>query len=179
MTAKTSVKTRAREGGSTDEEVRELLVLLSGIFVALKKQSGERPKHEALQDAFEKSDLGDRHIAPLLALVISGPASVSELAERIGLTLGTTSLLVGELSRAGLVDRREDEEDRRRTIVSVKDSIEAVIHPSLSETLRPLARSLDRMSASQRAHFMDGLRILNEEVRRSRSNGLSKSGQED
>jgi DNA-binding MarR family transcriptional regulator len=33
---------------------------------------------------------------------------LSKLAERIGLTLGTTSLLVGELSRAGLVERRED-----------------------------------------------------------------------
>jgi DNA-binding MarR family transcriptional regulator len=103
--------------------------------------------------------------------VIGGPASVSELAERIGLTPATTSLLVGELSRTGFVQRQEDEADRRRTIVSVDKSIEDVVRPSLGETLEPLDRALARMSAVQRTHFMDGLRILNEEIGRSEGNG--------
>jgi DNA-binding MarR family transcriptional regulator len=34
----------------------------------------------------------------------------------------TTSLLVGELDRAGFVERHEDEADRRRTIVSLQGS---------------------------------------------------------
>ena len=165
MSAKTSTKTRA--GGSTDEEVRELLVLLSSVLIALKKHPGKGSKDDEMRKAFETSELGDRHVAPLVALIISGPASVSELAERIGLTLGTTSLLVGELSRAGLVERREDESDRRRTIVSIQESFEEVMRPSLEEILRPLASGLDRMSAAQRAHFMDGMRILSDELKRS------------
>lgn len=168
MAAKTSTKTK----GSAMKEATDLLALLSGVLVGLKKSPAHSSaKHDELSDAFEKSELGERHVAPLVALVIGGPASVGELAERIGLTPATTSLLIGELSRAGFVQRREDEADRRRTIVSIDDSIERVVQPTLRETLAPLDRALARMPAAQRAHFMDGLRILNEEIGRSSENG--------
>jgi DNA-binding MarR family transcriptional regulator len=161
--------TKKRESAMKD--ATDLLALLSGVIVGLKKpQPRNSPKHDELREAFDKSELGERHVAPLVALVIGGPASVSELAERIGLTPATTSLLVGELSRAGFVQRREDEADRRRTIVSLDESIEEVVRPSLGETLAPLDRALARMSAAQRRHFMGGLRILNEEMRRSEGN---------
>jgi DNA-binding MarR family transcriptional regulator len=164
MTAKT--RTQARE--ASFKEATELLTLLSGLMIGLKKKPSEGdPRHQELHKAFEESELGERHIAPLIALGLGGPASVSELAGRIGLTPATTSLLVGELSRAGLVQRREDESDRRRTIVSIEESIEEVVRPSVDETLRPLARGLGRMSAAQRAQLMDGLRILTEEIRGS------------
>ncbi len=161
-----AAKTRTRKKETSADQARELLVLLSGVLIGLKKQqpaSGPED-HDEMREAFEKSELGERHVAPLISLVISGPASVSELAGRIGLTPATTSLLVGELSRAGFVQRREDEADRRRTIVSIDESIEHVVGPSLEETLAPLGRGLERMSAAQRDHFMDGLRILKEEM---------------
>jgi DNA-binding MarR family transcriptional regulator len=168
MAAKTSTKTK----GSAMSDATDLLTLLSGVLVGLKKSPPKSSaKHDELRDAFEKSELGERHVAPLIALVIGGPASVSELAERIGLTPATTSLLVGELSRAGFVQRREDDADRRRTIVSIEESIEEVVRPSLGQTLAPLDRALARMSAAQRRHFMDGLRILNEEIGSSGGNG--------
>jgi DNA-binding MarR family transcriptional regulator len=170
MTAKTSTKTK----GSAMTDATDLLTLLSGVIVGLKKSPPKSsPKHDELRDAFEKSELGERHVAPLVALTIGGPASVSELAQRIGLTPATTSLLVGELSRAGFVQRREDEADRRRTIVSIDESIEDVVRPTLGQTLKPLDRALARMSPAQRTHFMDGLRILNEEIRGTKGNGSS------
>jgi DNA-binding MarR family transcriptional regulator len=162
MTAKTETKKAER---SASNEATELLVLLSGIIIGLKRRpSHGAPKHDHLREAFEKSELGERHVAPLMTLVISGPASVSELADRIGLTPATTSLLVGELSRAGFVQRREDEADRRRTIVSIDPSIEEDVHPLLQQSLEPLVRGLERMSAGQRTQFLNGLRILNEEM---------------
>jgi DNA-binding MarR family transcriptional regulator len=161
MTAKTAKKTREPSA----KEATELLTLLSGVLIGMKrKPPGSPQEHDKLREAFEKSELGERHVGPLIMLVIGGPASVSELAERIGLTPATTSLLVGELSRAGFVQRREDDADRRRTIVSIDESIEDVVRPSLEETLAPLGRGLDRMSAAQRTHLMEGLRILNEEI---------------
>ena len=168
MAARTATNTRE----SPMKEATDLLTLLSGVIIGLKKKPSEnQPKHQELHRAFEESELGERHIPPLIALVIGGPASVGELAERIGLTPATTSLLIGELSRAGLVQRREDDADRRRTIVSVDESIEQAVRPSLGETLAPLDRALARMSAAQRHHLMDGLRILNEEIGRSEGNG--------
>jgi len=171
MTAKTSTKTSPKARGRATTEETELLSLLSGVLIGLKRRpSGAEPKDDELREAFEKSELGERHVGPLISLVLSGPASVSELAERIGLAPATTSLLVGELSRAGFVQRREDEADRRRTIVSIDESIEDVVRPSLEQTLAPLGRGLDRMSVAQKAHFMDGLRILNEEIAGSGEN---------
>jgi DNA-binding MarR family transcriptional regulator len=166
-----AAKTTQTKGPAT-EEATELLALLSGILIGLKKKpAGSAPKEDELRQAFEKSELGERHVGPLISLVLSGPASVSELAGRIGLTPATTSLLVGELSRAGFVQRREDEADRRRTIVSLDDSIEKVVRPALDQTLAPLTRGLNRMSATQRTQLMDGLRILSEEFGPSAGNG--------
>jgi DNA-binding MarR family transcriptional regulator len=168
MAAKTGTKTR----DSSTEEATELLSLLSGVLIGLKrKPPGSGAEHNELRESFEKSELGERHVSPLVALVLSGPVSVSELADRIGLTPATTSLLVGELSRAGFVQRREDEADRRRTIVSVDESIEDVVRPYLEKTLTPLAAGLDRMSKAQRAQFMGGMRILNEEMGGSKGDG--------
>jgi DNA-binding MarR family transcriptional regulator len=163
---------RTKKTGPGIKDATDLLTLLSGVLIGLKKSPAKSsPKHDELHEAFEKSELGDRHVAPLVALVIGGPGSVSELAERIGLTPATTSLLVGELSRAGFVQRQEDDADRRRTIVSIDDSIKDVVRPSLDQTLAPLRRALDRMSVAQRHQFMDGLRILNEEIGRTEGNG--------
>jgi hypothetical protein len=45
--------------------------------------------------------------------------TLSELADRLGIAPATASLMVGQLSRGGLIKRREDEHDRRRTIPSI------------------------------------------------------------
>jgi DNA-binding MarR family transcriptional regulator len=168
MTAKTKTKGRT----SSTQEATDLLLQLSEVLGGLKKRRpGAGSNEDKLHDAFEKSELSQRHVAPLLTLVLSGPSSVSELAERIGLTPATTSLLVGELNRAGFVERREDEADRRRTIVSIDPAVEEDVRPALESTLSPLAKGLSRMSAAQKAQLMDGLRILGEELAGSGGDG--------
>jgi DNA-binding MarR family transcriptional regulator len=169
-----AAKTKSKRSPSSTQEATDLLLLLSEVLSGLKKRRpGAGSNEDKLRDAFEKSELGQRHVAPLLALVLSGPSSVSELAERIGLTPATTSLLVGELSRAGFVERREDDADRRRTIVSIGPTVEEHVRPALEGTLAPLARGLDRMSLAQKAQLMDGLRILGEELGRSAGDGAA------
>jgi DNA-binding MarR family transcriptional regulator len=148
---------------SIDGQVRELLALFAGILKGLK-QDREEEKPEELQRAFEEGCLGERHFPPLIVLSLEGPMSVSELADRVGLTVATTSLLVGELSRAGLVERNEDERDRRRTIVSLSEEIRRVAEPRIQEHLAPFRRTLERLSPAARGHFMEGVRVLNEEA---------------
>src|SRR5437764_1748130 len=115
-------KKRKTSAPTVDAQVRELLGLFAGILKGLKEDR-EEEKPAELQRAFEEGSLGERHFPPLIVLSLEGPLSVSELADRVGLTVATTSLLVGELSRAGLVERSEDEQDRRRTIVSLSEEI--------------------------------------------------------
>jgi DNA-binding MarR family transcriptional regulator len=159
-----TVREKKRSAGtpSMDEQVRELVGLFAGIFRGFKKDRGEE-KPKELQRAFDEGSLGERHFPPLIVLSLEGPLSVTQLADRLGLTVATTSLLVGELNRAGLVDRNEDEKDRRRTIVSLSDEIRKVAESNIQEHLQPFRRTLERLSPSARAHFMEGIRVLNEE----------------
>jgi DNA-binding MarR family transcriptional regulator len=102
----------------------------------------------------------------LLAVAVAGPLSVSELARRLGLGLSTTSAIVGQLSRAGLLERAEDDADRRRTIVRLHDEHSRVIGGWAKQALAPLRRTLERLTPQARAQFIEGWRILNEEVTR-------------
>ena len=70
--------------------------------------------------------------------VAAEPISVSELAKRLGLLLSSTSTIVGELSRAGLLERAEDEHDRRRTIVRVHEDYRAAMEGWLEIALAPI-----------------------------------------
>lgn len=158
-----SAKPRRQEAQSIDEQIRELLGLFAGTLKALK-QDREEEKPEELRRAFEEGSLGERHFPPLIVLSLEGPLSVTELADRVGLTVATTSLLVGELNRAGLVERTEDENDRRRTIVSLSEEIRKIAEPKIQQHLQPFRRTLERLSPAARAQFMEGMRVLNEEA---------------
>jgi len=74
--------------------------------------------------------------------------------------------MVGELSRAGLLERAEDEQDRRRTIVRVSDAYREGVAGWLQERLEPIRRTLQRLTPEQRASFLTGWRILEQETAR-------------
>jgi DNA-binding MarR family transcriptional regulator len=75
--------------------------------------------------------------------------------------------MVGELSRAGLLERAEDETDRRRTIVRLNEDYREGFDAWLQERLDPFRRTLERLSPRARACFIDGWRILGEETART------------
>ena len=150
-----------RQQKVSDADVAELTLLLGETLHALK-QTRQPPAD--LKAALEKSSLAPRHVPALLTIAIGGPLSVSELARRIGLGLPTTSTIVGELSRAGLVERTEDEADRRRTIVRLHHDHEQAMAEWAREALAPLRTVLERLSPQARANFLEGLRVLHEEA---------------
>lgn len=143
-----------------DEALQELLGRIRPVVAALKHGGPPPPE---LAAAFAKAALGPRHGEVLLTVTLRGQLSVSELAERLALSLSTTSLMVGELSRAGLLERLEDERDRRRTLVALNETYREGLTVWLSERIDPLRRTLQRLTPSQRAGFLEGWRILEEE----------------
>jgi DNA-binding MarR family transcriptional regulator len=149
---------------ASPDDVREVLRLFVGVITGLKRGRDERP--DAVREAFESGRLGPRHVPVLTTVALGGPLSVSEIAQRIGLSLATTSLMVGELDRQGLVVRAEDERDRRRTIVRLADEYRAGIDAWTQARFAPVARALERMPPAARRHFLDGLAILAEEAQR-------------
>jgi len=147
--------------GGVEESLDELSSLLWETFRGLKQAS---PPPRELLEAAVRGSLGPRHMPAVLAVAAAGPMSVSELARRLGLGLSTTSAIVGELSRAGLLERSEDERDRRRTIVGLPEGRREVIAGWAEQALAPLRRTLERLSPEARAQFVEGWRILHEEA---------------
>jgi DNA-binding MarR family transcriptional regulator len=147
-----------------EESLDELSSLLWETFRGLKQSS---PPPQELLEAATRESLGPRHMPALLAVAAAGPLSVSELARRLGLGLSTTSAIVGQLSRAGLLERAEDEADRRRTIVRLNDKDREVIGGWAERAIAPLRGTLERLSPEARAQFMEGWRILHEEATRT------------
>ena len=85
-------KKSAPRSGSRDSQVRELLGLFSGVVKGLKR-GREEEKPEELQRAFDEGSLGERHFPPLIVLSLEGPMSVTELAEKVGITMANISVL--------------------------------------------------------------------------------------
>lgn len=136
----------------------ELSTLLGSIVRNLK-QRADPPPH-AFREAFEQNGLGPRHMPVMIAVALAEGSSVSEIAKRIGLSVATTSLLVGELSRAGLLERAEDPRDRRRTLVSLHTDHRAVMRRFIRKIVEPLRRTLDSLAPDARAGFLEGWRLL-------------------
>jgi DNA-binding MarR family transcriptional regulator len=149
-------------GHPLDDDLQELVQLFAQVVQSQKRGSGHPPQW--FVEAFERHSLGPRHVRVLISLTFRDALSVSELASRIGLSLGTTSLMVGELSRAGLVERSEDERDRRRTIVRLHGDYVDTMKTLTRERTEPMRRALERMAPADRETFMQGWRMLAEET---------------
>jgi DNA-binding MarR family transcriptional regulator len=152
---------KPESGPTVDEDLAELTSLVP---VTLHDLKSAVPAPMPMRDAMERFSLGKRHASALLAVAATEPIGVSELAKRLGLLLSSTSTIVGELSRAGLVERAEDEHDRRRTIVRVHEDYRDAMEGWLEVAIAPFRHTLERLSLPGRAHFMEGWRILQEEA---------------
>lgn len=156
-----NTKPQSEHISGVEDDLTELAAILP---VTLHDLKDAVPAPMPMRDAMERSSLGKRHASALLAVAAAEPISVSELAKRLGLLLSSTSTIVGELSRAGLLQREEDEADRRRTIVRVHEDYREAMEGWLEIALAPIRQTLERLSPQARTHFVEGWRVLGEEA---------------
>ncbi|MEV4437554.1 MarR family transcriptional regulator [Streptomyces sp. NPDC049577] len=148
----------------TPEET-EAIGLVPLLSPYMRQASAQMPG--ALRAAFDAHGLTARHGAVLPRLLAEEPLTVSELAARLGLSLSTVSELVGALNRAGLVDRREDPANRRRTLLSLTPEHRPLVEQFIAARSAPLLRALDSLSPRDRAGFIAGLTAWAREAARS------------
>jgi DNA-binding MarR family transcriptional regulator len=137
------------DGLSVDEAIRSLLLLMPRLV--------GRAKRLPVPEALRSLDLAPRHLSLLSYLLFDGPMNVTELAERLEVAPTTVSLMVGDLSRKGVVERREDEADRRRTIVRIDDGARADVDAWLARGAGAWRTALGPLTADQRALFVKTL----------------------
>jgi len=104
--------------------------------------------------------LGRRHVALLAQVAAAAGQTVGDLARALGLSLPAASKVTTELESHSLVARREDPEDRRRTVVDLAPSTAAGVEAWLARRDLPLERALSTLSADERAAFLKGLQAL-------------------
>jgi len=138
----------ARDPG-IDDAVRKLLLLMPRLV--------GRAKRMKVPEELQSYDLAPRHLSLLAYLLFEGPLGVNELAARLEVAPATVSLMVGDLSRQGILLRREDEADRRRTIVSIADAHHAAIDQWLGRGAAAWRTALGPLTAAQRKMFVDTL----------------------
>ncbi|MFE6777540.1 MarR family winged helix-turn-helix transcriptional regulator [Streptomyces sp. NPDC057702] len=103
-------------------------------------------------------DLAPRHLSLLSHLLFDGPMTVNDLAARLEVAPTTVSLLVGELSRKEVLERREDPADRRRRIVSLTDAKRPAIEGWLARGAAAWRRALAPLTPAERTLFVHTLR---------------------
>ena len=135
--------------------IPRLVPLLPQLLLAYQQRAGEIPA--VLRDA---GQLGQRHVGMLITLAISGPMTVSELAQRTRMTVAHASLVVGELARAGLVDRDHDPADRRRIIVSLSDTAKPAVAEMRIRNAKPVISFLSQLDESDAEAFISNLELL-------------------
>lgn len=100
-------------GGTVDAEAEDLGRLLLRAFRAVSA-SVLNELNAAGHVAIKGS-----HVPVLVALLMQGPAQLSALAERAGVTRQATAVMVRELSALGLVREANSEGDKRAIIASL------------------------------------------------------------
>ncbi|HEY6379338.1 MAG TPA: MarR family winged helix-turn-helix transcriptional regulator [Candidatus Dormibacteraeota bacterium] len=146
----------------SDEELTAIALRIPALFHAAKSNGGPSP--DEIKRLIGGAALGPRHFNALSHVMAGGPMTVTALGARLGVALSTASLMVAELSRAGLLERVEDDDDRRRTIVRVAPQRLAACDSFLNRRLGPLRRTLARLTPAERAAFARGLDVLTEEL---------------
>jgi DNA-binding MarR family transcriptional regulator len=134
---------------ATDDAIRDLLLLMPRLV--------SRAKRLPVPDQLRSFDLAPRHLSLLSLLLLDGPQTVSELAERLNVAPTTVSLIIGDLSRKGVLERREDDADRRRRVIHISPDSRAAISEWLSPGQQAWRTALAPLTPAQQQLFVDTL----------------------
>lgn len=145
-----------------DEDVLELQAQLRRVMRALRRRRHALPA--GIAEAMRIRGLSPRHVGALAVIARNEPLTVSELADHLGVSLTAASLLASELNMATLVERIEDQGDRRRTVLQLAERFRHLAHDWLDERARPLRNALDRLEPRQRKALAAGLGALADEL---------------
>jgi len=106
-----------------------------------------RALHELAAPAWQQVELSVAQLKALFALVDGGPMPIGGVAARLSIGLPAASSLVDRLVDQGLVARREDRLDRRRTLAEPTAAGEALaqeLRHGSREALRAWLEQLER-----------------------------------
>ena len=148
----------ADDGLGTDEAIRAMLLLMPRVAARLKRTR--------IPERLQSMNLAPRHLSMLAYLLFDGPMTVNQLAAQLEVAPTTVSLMVSDLSRQGVVEKRAEPTDRRRTIVAItgEPATRDAIERWLANGAEAWRGAFDGLTDEQRAVFV---RTMQEYERRA------------
>jgi len=107
-----------------------------------------------------ETDLTIAQLRTLLVLAEDGPLVIGQIAQRMGIGLSTGGHLVDRLVQAGLAERAEDPEDRRRTLAQLTPKGEDLYARLLNHT-QQMQTWIQKMDNDDLAALLQGIRAIN------------------
>lgn len=119
-----------------------------------------RAIHDKTSPGWDHLELTMGQLKAMMALSTIGAVNVGGLAERLELSKPTTSILVDRLVQLGYVERTEDAEDRRRTLVALTTKGNELVAQLQQSGGRRMAQWLARLAPADLDALTRGLRAL-------------------
>lgn len=141
---------------NSTENSLDALIPVMHAFMALVGPPSDSQSLELLNDA----GLTIPQMLTLHALIANGSLAVSEVAQVIGLSRAATSQMVERMVQAKLVDRVEDERDRRHKQVSISPRGMELMRKLRDLRVANLQRLLAALSSATRERFCEVLRLV-------------------
>ena len=135
---------------SMDECAREVLETVPLVMRVIRSELRKHGARELTVPQFRSLNFLSRNKG----------ASLSEVAEHIGLTLPSMSTLIDGLVTRNFAARRINSEDRRRMTLELTDRGQTTLHSSRDATQAYLAGLLESVSPEERATIIRSMRTL-------------------
>lgn len=139
------------ENQTHDELVVEVMAQYHTMFHGIKAQVGT---------VLKSIDLTLAQLRTLAILAEEGPLVIGQIAQRLGIGLSTGGHLVDRLVQAGLAERAEDAEDRRRTVARLTPGGEDV-YAQLRIGPQRMQALLGEMDEDDLKALLQGLSAIN------------------
>jgi DNA-binding MarR family transcriptional regulator len=133
---------------------------------ALASRLGYLLKHAQLRlagltaSALAPLGISGRQCAVLIAIDSRVPLSQQEVAGRLGVDRTTMVALIDELEDKGLVQRRQDPDDRRKNVVALTEVGRTTLRQATQATDGAERRFLGSLSDEQTAQLRVALRVI-------------------
>ncbi len=105
----------------------------------------------------EVADPSPRHMIAIAHIATSDGISVSDISSRMSISLAAASQLVSQMANAGLIDRYEDSNDHRRTLLKLSDDRGVEIKGQIAARTAPIAAAIATLDGDRFSVLLDTL----------------------
>lgn len=129
----------------------EVLTLLKEVNHALKKQMFKQ---------FEKYHLSGSEIMAVTMVIHHGNMKISELSDRMNLSMSTVSGIVDRLEKAGVLERNKDSKDRRVVRVGITKEYKAISKTDFVAFEEGIKKAISHISQEEYQQLIQSLKLL-------------------